>query len=234
MGGTDTALGLGWLGHSSFVLQFGETQVVTDPFDQRVGYPVPKLHPDIVTVSHEHFDHNNISQMPPQAQVLRGLDPHTQDWAQIGGTYGGVRIQTFPSYHDAQKGAQRGKNAIFAFSWKGLKVAHLGDLGHVLGPDEAAALGPVDILMIPVGGYFTIDAAAAQRVVAQLRPRIAIPMHYRTSFVTNLPIAPVDEFLRGQKNVRRLASRPQALTAAQVEPGQLPEQTEIWVFPDPA
>ncbi len=171
---------LTWLGHATFILttSTGLTALL-DPMAAAVGYPLtPVSGVGLVTVTHEHSDHNNVGLATGSPLVLRGLAGN--DWAKIDQVVKGVRVRTVPSYHDTAQGAQRGKNAIFVFEFDGLKIAHLGDLGHKLSDDQVRQIGAVDVVMIPVGGFYTIDGKSAAEVVEQLKPRVIIPMHYKT------------------------------------------------------
>lgn len=201
--GTPGGVGLEWWGQSMFrLLSPRGADIAIDPFGE-IGYRIPERQEvgvGIVTISHEHPDHNN----PDLAQanvVLRGL---TDDgWAQIDQRpTRDVRIRTVPSWHDDSRGAERGRNAIFIFETGGLRIVHLGDLGHRLTQEQIDAIGPVDVLLVPVSGFFTIDAAGATKVMKQLRPRVTIPMHYKTEDVTIRELQPVDPFLEG-KQVKR-------------------------------
>jgi L-ascorbate metabolism protein UlaG (beta-lactamase superfamily) len=122
-------------------------------------------------------------------------------------------------------GAKRGKNAVFVFEMGELRLAHLGDLGHLLNEDQVEQIGRVDVLMIPVGGTFTIDAGQAWQVVASLKPRVVVPMHYLAAGMQDFPIAPVSKFTSGHTNVRHLGAVKIDLTAQ-----ALPSNTEIWVM----
>jgi L-ascorbate metabolism protein UlaG (beta-lactamase superfamily) len=203
--GTDNgAIGLRWYGQSMFELTSpGGTRVALDPFND-IGYAVPPpLGVDAVTVTHEHPDHNNAALGGTSATVLRGLTGG--GWAEIDETIGDVRLFTVQSFHDDQQGASRGRNAIFVLETGGLRVAHLGDLGHQLDDEQVAALGgAVDVLMVPTGGGFTIDPAGATALMQRLSPRAVFPMHYKTDAIA-FPLAPVDEFLTG-KDVERVGS----------------------------
>ncbi|HUL61688.1 MAG TPA: MBL fold metallo-hydrolase [Methanocella sp.] len=161
-----------WLGHSCFLLKSDEgTRVVTDPFNAMVGYRLPDVEADVVTTSHDHGDHNNV-------KAVKG--PYTHLSAPGHYSVGDIDIRGIPSYHDDSGGSKRGKNVIFCFEIDGISVCHLGDLGHPLTPQQVAAIGPVDVLLVPVGGRFTIDGRGAAAVAGQLKPRISVPMHYRT------------------------------------------------------
>ena len=126
-----------------------------------------------------------------------------------------VSISSVGVYHDEEMGKKRGLNTVFLFEVDGLRVAHLGDLGHVLSDQQVADIGTVDVALVPVGGFYTIDAAGATKVLAQLRPRlIVIPMHYKTDVLTIKELAPVDAFLAGKKKVRREKGNTLVLPAA--------------------
>jgi len=184
-------LKISWLGHSCFKIEDDSGKVVvTDPFDESVGYPLPRIRADVVTVSHDHHDHNNVKVLEGNPVVVRGSGKQTA---------AGIEFEGIATYHDEKKGKLRGKNTIFCFEIDGVRVCHLGDLGHQLGEKEAAALGEVDVLMIPVGGTFTLDAGGAKKLIGQIKPRIAIPMHFKTAAVPpSFGIYPADDFLSGQ------------------------------------
>lgn len=201
-----------YYGHSMFTIETPDgITILTDP-NQGIGYRAPDVPIDVVTVSHEHFDHNKV-EVAPGAQVLRGLT-EDGDWAEVDQFIGDVRIRTIPTYHDAREGAERGKNAMFLFQVGDLTILHAGDLGHqdisfqsVEGLESA--LQP-DVLLVPVGGHFTIGPEQADRVIAGMRPGIAIPMHYRTDALKDFPdaekLATVEEFIGGKAYVRRQGS----------------------------
>ncbi|MBI5304004.1 MAG: MBL fold metallo-hydrolase [Chloroflexi bacterium] len=176
----ETTASVTWLGHATFVLKMSTgLTVLADPMNDSVGYPLtPVAGVDLVTTTHEHSDHNNVALATGSPQIVRGLAGN--DWAKIDQTIKGVRVRTVQTYHDDTQGSQRGKNAIFIFEMDGLKLAHLGDLGHTLNADQVKAIGAIDVVMIPVGGFFTIDGIGAAEVVTQLNPKIVIPMHYKT------------------------------------------------------
>lgn len=158
-----------YLGHSSFQIKTKEARVVTDPYESGIGMKFPKTEADIVTISHHHGDHNNV-------KGIAG-DPLVIDWP---GEFEkqGVRIFGYKSYHDKEKGAKRGENNLYKFEAEGIAVLHCGDLGFV--PDDAFVdnIGIVNILMIPVGGFYTIDPDEAVSLIKKVEPHIVIPMHY--------------------------------------------------------
>jgi L-ascorbate metabolism protein UlaG (beta-lactamase superfamily) len=179
---------ISWLGHSCFILQSSAgIKVLTDPFDEEVGYPLPNVEADIVLVSHDHHDHNNAKIVKGHPLVMTRPGTHEAF---------GINIRGVKTYHDENEGRLRGTNTIFCFSLDNVRVCHLGDLGHVLGADEIQSIGPVDLLLIPVGGIYTLDAIAALEVVTQIRPHVVIPMHYHTTALS-FELDPVDKFLQG-------------------------------------
>lgn len=177
-----------WKGHSCFLLtaQNG-VRLLTDPFNERVGYPLPKVEVDGVTVSHEHYDHNSAELLPGKPVVVKGPGQHLVS---------GIEIRGIASFHDEEQGNARGLNTVFMMTIDGIRICHLGDLGHLLSPAQLAEIGDVDVLCIPVGGFYTIDAGTAREIVAQLKPSVVLPMHYKYDDHVKLPIAPVADFLQ--------------------------------------
>jgi L-ascorbate metabolism protein UlaG (beta-lactamase superfamily) len=219
---------LAWRGQSCFILvsPAGKT-ILIDPFGDQIGYPVSPVKADAVFITHNHRDHNNAGMAEGKPPVFKGLDAGG-NWVPINTAVGDVKVTSVPLYHDDRQGALRGKNTAFIFETGGLRIVHLGDLGHTLTPDQIAQFGPVDVLLIPVGGVYTIDADGAAAVVAELKPRIVIPMHYKTPKLI-VPLAPVDKFLAGRKNVVRvkgsrleLGALPAEQTTYVLEPGTWP------------
>jgi L-ascorbate metabolism protein UlaG (beta-lactamase superfamily) len=196
---------LTWYGQSCFLLQSkGGTRVVMDPIPGGIGYTPPaSLEADVATISHEHGDHNNVALLAGKPTILRGLTDDKKGWNTISQKVKDVSIKSVGVYHDEEEGKKRGRNAVFVFELDGLRLAHLGDLGHLLSDKQLADIGPVDAVAVPVGGFYTIDAAQATKVIDQLKPKmIVIPMHYKTDVLTIKELAPVDAFLTGKK-VRR-------------------------------
>lgn len=160
-----------YLGHASFKLDFKSASVVTDPFDKsRVGLPFKKQKATIVTVSHDHFDHNKTENVSDVKREVSGPGEYDIE---------GISIIGIPSFHDDKNGEERGKNTIFIFEAEDLRIAHLGDLGHNLSEKQLSSIGDIDVLMIPVGGVYTIDDAKAAEVARAIEPDIIIPMHYK-------------------------------------------------------
>lgn len=179
-----------WWGHACFEIM-DSAIVVTDPHDGKsVGMPVPKVSADIVLVSHSHLDHASGKSIvaKPEAKIL-----------DKPGNYEikGVKVKGVTTFHDDSGGSKRGSNTIFVFEVGGIRFAHLGDLGHILSDKEVREIGPIDILMIPVGGYYTIDADTASAVVDKVKPKIVIPMHYKVEGLDYL-ISGVEAFPQGK------------------------------------
>ncbi|MBM3470042.1 MAG: MBL fold metallo-hydrolase [Armatimonadetes bacterium] len=215
-----------YFGQSFFLVTSGALRIAIDPFGD-IGYPFPSGEGDVVLVTHEHRDHNNVGLIGGAPRILRGLTDGGREWAKIYERIAGTLFYTVPSFHDDQFGTARGLNAIFVMETGGLRIAHLGDHGQpFLSEGVLRAIGRVDILMIPVGGApFTIGAREATHIVGQIHPRLAIPMHYRTAVRPEWPGTDERPFLEGKPNVRRLGSN--LLIVAR---DQLPATTQIVVM----
>lgn len=211
-----------WLGHASFLITSDTgTKIITDPFEASYvasggpSYGEIKESADIVTVSHDHTDHSNVAAVKGNPEVVREVGITKVKEMDFKGT---------ASYHDEAGGSKRGKNTIFCFEVDGIRVCHLGDLGHQLSDEQVSELGDVDILLIPVGGYYTIDAEAATQVCDQLKPKVVIPMHFKTD-KCGFPIAGVDEFLKGKGAVKKLDT-----SEVEFKQAGLPTSTQILVL----
>jgi L-ascorbate metabolism protein UlaG (beta-lactamase superfamily) len=207
-----------WLAHASFLITSETgTKIITDPYNVGGGlsYGEIKESADVVTVSHEHGDHNNVAAVKGNPQVVKGAGAKEAK---------GIRFKGVPTYHDDTQGGQRGPNTIFCFEVDGIKVCHLGDLGHTLSDKEVAEVGKVDILLVPVGGFFTIDAKVATAVSSKLAPKVIIPMHFKTDKCA-YPIATVDDFIKGKSGV----TQPGA-SEVEFKRDRLPAATQIVVL----
>ncbi len=207
-----------WLGHASFMITSDAgIKIITDPYvtSENINYGEIKESADIVAVSHDHFDHNNVAAVGGNPAVVKEVAPVELK---------GIKFNGIPTYHDSAGGKERGNNIIFCFEVDGMRVCHLGDLGHQLGDKEVAELGKVDILLTPVGGRFTIDANVATEVCGKLAPKVIIPMHYKNDRCV-FPIAGVDEFLQGKAGVSRLDA-----SEVEFKQGELPANTQIIVL----
>lgn len=176
-----------YLGHSSFILtESTGTSVVCDPYDDSVGFAMPEVKADAVTVSHHHYDHDCVSKVKGTPVIID---------RECSYDLPGVEINAIKSFHDSCRGKKRGENVIFKFRMDGIDVCHLGDLGEACSPELIELILPVNVLLIPVGGTYTIDAEMAKEYVDRIMPDVVIPMHYRTRD-SKLDIDKVDEFLR--------------------------------------
>lgn len=175
-----------WIGHACFKLTLSSgVKVITDPYDESVGITMIPLKADVITMSHEHHDHNETSQIIGEPIVLHGDAPLS---------LGGLSVKAYASYHDDACGAKRGANFIRVFECEGLKVVHMGDQGCMPAQDILAAIEGADVMMIPVGGTYTLDAKAAKAVIAQAKPKCVVPMHVKTAHCP-YPIEPMGTFL---------------------------------------
>lgn len=175
-----------YFGHSSFFIKGKEARLVTDPFDpEMIGIIYPKVEADIVTISHQHKDHNNIFAIDGNPLII--------DWP---GQYEkkGMRITGFKSFHDKKNGEERGENTLFKIEEEEISVLHCGDLGLIPDAKFLDDIGEVDILIVPVGGFYTINSDEAIELIKKIEPSIIIPMHYNTG--TNKDLAPLSEFLK--------------------------------------
>lgn len=204
-----------WLGHACFLITSRDgLRVITDPYavGGGINYSPIKETADVVVVSHDHGDHSNVSTVQGKPEVVKGSGTITAR---------GIQFKGIASYHDASQGTQRGLNTVFCFAIDNMKLCHLGDLGHALDPEQVNEIGAVDILFVPVGGFYTIDASVASHVCDQLKPKVVIPMHFKTP-KCDYPIAGVDDFLGGKKDVRRVGN-----SEADFERERIPAATEI-------
>ena len=205
------------LGHAKFLIELNSgLRIVTDPFDAACGYPLTETQADVVLVSHGHHDHSAVETISGNPRIIREAGTYTLE--------SGVTVTAIPAFHDEVQGAKRGNTLLFLLEAEGLRIAHLGDLGHLLTAEQRKALAPVDVLMLPVGGFYTIDAATAQEVAESLRARIIVPMHYRTKWNADWPIAPLENITRLYQKV------PPAMPLLRVTAEDLPCQPHIAVL----
>ncbi|HEX7318938.1 MAG TPA: MBL fold metallo-hydrolase [bacterium] len=207
-----------FLGHAAFLITSESgAKIVTDPyksgcFNGGIQYTAITETVDIVTISHEHDDHNDTT-LKGKPKYIRGPGKHEVKGITINGT---------EVFHDTSSGKERGKNTVFNMLVDSVHVVHLGDLGHKLSQADVDKIGKADILLIPVGGYFTIDAKTAWDVINALKPKIVIPMHYKTD-KCGFPIAPVDDFITG----RDVVSIDKEL---KIDHSRLPESMTVYVL----
>jgi L-ascorbate metabolism protein UlaG (beta-lactamase superfamily) len=207
-----------YLGHATFVITSNKgVKIITDPYETTPDLTYGEIteSADIVTVSHKHFDHGNVAAVKGNPEVVNRAGRSEAK---------GIEFNGIASYHDEAGGSLRGDNIIFCFEMDGVRVCHLGDLGHRLDDKQLKEIGSVDILLVPVGGFYTIDAKVATEVCDQLKPRVIIPMHYKTEKGL-AGISGVEGFLSGKANV----SRPDS-SQAEFKPGELPATVQIIVL----
>lgn len=211
-----------WLGHSCFLITSASgIKIITDPFKSGdpINYSEVNESADVVLISHEHFDHNYPAAVKGTPIIIKATGNSEAK---------GIIFKGIPVFHDDTNGSQRGKNTIFVFEMEGVRICHLGDLGHSLNNQQIADIGKVDIVFIPVGGLYTIDCATASEVISKLSPKVAIPMHFLTSRIDASKFGQIcgaDDFLKGKVNVRQLDS-----SETEVNAGKLAAATQILVF----
>ncbi len=177
------------IGHAEFLITLESgLRLVTDPYDASCGYPVKKVEADGVMVSHHHHDHDAVENVGGHPQIIDYAGEHT--------FAPGVKLTALSGFHDDAEGAKRGKTLLFLLEAEGLRVAHLGDLGCPPDAEQLMVLQGVDVLMIPVGGFYTIDAKQAKETAEALEARIILPMHYKTKYNQDWPIEGIEAFLR--------------------------------------
>ena len=205
-----------WHGHSCFEIT-NDVKVVTDPHDGKsLGIPAPNVVGDIVLVTHSHYDHNSVKSVEKS-----GTKVVTDERKRI---ISNVEIKGIPAYHDNVQGAKRGKMILYKFIMQGITFCHLGDLGHELDKKSVEEIGDVDILFLPIGGTFTLDAEQAKKVVEMLQPKIVVPMHYKIGGLS-LPVAGIDPFIEDNPaKIVRVGNE------IDIEKDDLPKEQEIWVF----
>jgi L-ascorbate metabolism protein UlaG (beta-lactamase superfamily) len=201
-----------WLGLSCFRIRGSQAIIITDPFPPGLGYTLGKQTADIVTISHQHPSHSYVQGINGEHRLLRGPGEYE---------ISGVLILGIAAYHDAVKGQSRGKNTVYLMEIDGVAVCHLGDIGHVLSDEQVEEMGNVDILMLPVGGVSTINAAMAAEIIRKLEPKVVLPMHYKTP-KTDRELEPVENFLK-EMGLGQIESRPKF----SVSKSNLPISTQV-------
>jgi len=210
-----------FLAHAAFLLTSDkDTKVLIDPyepegFEGTLNYKPIDEQVDAILVSHQHADHNYIAEHHQEAAIFDQVGEFEFEDAKILG---------FHSFHDEEEGKKLGENIIFVVKTDDITICHLGDLGHKLSVADAELIGDIDILLLPVGGLYTINAEVATDVMQTLKPKICIPMHYKSEKIS-VEFAPVDDFLIDKKNVKRLQQ-----SEIELEYEKLPHDLEIWVL----
>ncbi len=201
-----------WFGHSSFLIITNGKKVLMDPYDPTVGYPMKFPQVEYITVSHEHFDHNYVNGVPGYKEVLKG---------NIEKELNGIKFLGIEGFHDDVKGKKRGKITLFKIEAEGITLAHLGDIGTSLSKSQIEKLGKINILMIPIGGVFTIGPKEAEAIIGELKPNIVLPMHYKTKYI-NLGLLSCEELLRGKTFTTH--------EALEVTKDSIPKPTQVYML----
>lgn len=212
-----------YLGHSCFKLKGKDGTVVLDPYDPSVGFMMSNVSGDVVTVSHDHPDHNAFAKVKGTARREKPFIVTQPGEYEVGG----ISVFGSPTYHDDNGGVERGRNIVFTIFMDQLRICHLGDLGHELSDKQKSDIGSIDVLLIPVGGHFTIDAEAAVKLINELNPSYVIPMHYNTDEHNQdifADVKPLQVFL----NEYGITKNP--VKSLNVESDKLPEETEVVVL----
>ncbi len=212
-----------WYGQSCFKLSSSAKNLsgepitlITDPFDKSIGLNPPRTSADIVTVSHQHKDHNNVAAIKNDPFIVDGPGEYEIK---------GITIEGIPSFHNKKQGAERGDNTIYVIKMDEIKICHLGDLGHSLTDEQMAKIDGIDILMIPVGGNYTLSWDEADSVINQIEPRIVIPMHYHLPGL-KIKLDPVDKFCKEMG-----VSTKETVSKISLKKKDLPqEKTEVMVM----
>ncbi|MGD9159211.1 MAG: MBL fold metallo-hydrolase [Desulfobacteraceae bacterium] len=209
-----------WNGHASYTITSADgTVLVTDPYDPNgyegaMQYAEVTDRADAAVVSHDHADHNYVAGLTGNPQIMKG-----------SGNIKDIEIKGIETFHDESGGSERGKNVVFIINIDDMRVCFCGDLGHQLSDKQINIAGKIDILLVPVGGFFTLDAEGAAQLVGTLKPKIVIPMHYKTS-KCGFPISDVEPFLALMKDVKKPNT-----VEIEIYADQLPETgPETWVL----
>jgi L-ascorbate metabolism protein UlaG (beta-lactamase superfamily) len=207
---------INYLGHSAFKIKGKTVTVVTDPYDERAGKFPKDIEVQILTISHEHSDHNQKEKVKGNPFVIRGPGEYE---------VGGVSVIGVQTFHDAQNGKERGVNTVYVIEIDGLRIAHLGDLGHKLSQEQLEEMGAIDVVMVPIGGTYTLGPKEAVEVVRQADPWIVIPMHYRFEGETFGMLSGLDDFL---KEVGKSETVP--IPKLMISGDRLPEDMQVVVL----
>lgn len=204
-----------WFGQSCFRLKYKGATIITDPYNGDLGLKLPRQKADIVTISHEHADHNNVRAIGGEAVFFRGPGEYER---------AGIFVFGISTYHDRRNGRDRGRNTAYLIEGDGLSICHLGDLGHVPTQSQIEQLNALDVLFIPVGGSQTLTAGEAVEVVGLLVPRFVVPMHYQLPGI-KIKLDPVTKFLH-EMGVAKVTPQ----ESLRVMPAAEPQETQIIVL----
>lgn len=207
---------ISWFGQSCFRLEGKEVSLLIDPFSKEIGLRPPKIKDQIVLITHEHYDHNNLDEADKETMIVRNPGEYESK---------GVFIQGISSFHDKAQGAERGTNTIYLIKMEDMTICHLGDLGQEKLEDQQVDLiGEVDVLIVPVGGKYTLNFKEAVGVVGQIEPKVIIPMHYQVPGL-NIDIEPADKF------VKEMGLTPETIDKFKITKKLLPqEETKLVVL----
>jgi len=207
------------IGHSCFRLKGKDLTIVIDPYDPKIGYKLPRLSANVLLTTHFHYDHHNIDGIKDYELLIEYPGEYETK---------NIFIYGLPTFHDHKQGAERGKNTIYLVEINGFSILHLGDLGHELQQTTLEKIGNVDVLMIPVGGTYTIDAEVAAKVISSIEPGIVIPMHYKTDDLTGISdLAGLDKFMDEmgmENNIKKME------TLKLTSHNDIPQETEIVIL----
>ncbi|MCA9792945.1 MAG: MBL fold metallo-hydrolase [Candidatus Eremiobacteraeota bacterium] len=211
-----------WLGHSCFlIVSPGGTRVLTDPYPPMLGYSTTRVAADLVTISIDEFDHSHVAMAEGRPRVLHGLTLEGE-WTEVRTECGDVKVRGIGAWQDDSHGKERGKNGMFLFETGGLRILHVGNLGHQLSDEQLEKIGRVDVLLVPVGGIYTLDGNQAAALTRKVAPRVAIPMHYKTP-------ALVFDLQTNEKYLRNFPKY-QSARKLSLEAAKLPAATTVYVL----
>jgi len=180
---------LRYYGHAFFTWTLENGMVIAhDPYGSFYDYPARSVKADVCLVSHHHHDHDGVESLRPGAAIM--------DTAGVHHLENGVTVTGIPTWHDEAQGAKRGSNLFWVIESEGMRVGHAGDLGHLPDAKQLRQIGHLDVLLLPVGGFYTIDPAEALELCRMLQPTVAVPMHYRTAYDEEMPVAALADFLK--------------------------------------
>jgi len=205
---------ISWLGHSCFQLRGKNVTLITDPFSPQLGHSLGEVNAPIVTISHNHPGHNYAGGIDGDPRVVRGPGEYE---------ISDVLITGVASYHDNKHGQELGRNTIYIIHMDDLVICHLGDLGHVLQEEQLEEVADADMLLVPIGGQHTINAAQAAEVISQVEPRIVIPMHYSPP-IDDTP-NPLDKFCR-EMGIEAINPQPKL----SITRSALPAETQVVIL----
>ncbi len=208
-----------YIGHSCFKIKGKDISIVIDPYDPKIGYKLPKLEADLLLTTHDHFDHHNISGVSGYKLLIDGPGEY-----EVSGAF----VYGIPTYHDDKKGEERGSQTIYMIDIDGFTLIHLGDLGHELSTEMLEKVSKVDVLMVPIGGVYTLDAEKAVNVISAIEPGIVIPMHYKTPDLVGFDkLEGIDKFM-DEMGVENNIKKEEKLKIS--SSSDIPEETEVVIL----